>query len=133
MIRNFMKALCLLAALCCTLPGQNTAGTGSISGVITDPTGSAVPGASVLVENQSKGIRRELRTTEGGLFSAPSLVPAAGYQLTVNASGFAPYQVTNISVAVGQNVNLTPKLAVNTSTTTVEVTTEAPIVDSTRS
>ena len=132
MIRNFVKVVCLLAAVCCALLAQNIAGTGSISGVITDPTGAAVPGASVLVENQSKGIRRELKTTDDGLFSAPSLVPAAGYQVTVNSSGFAPYQATNISVAVGQNVNLTPKLAVNSSTTTVEVTTEAPIVDSTR-
>jgi hypothetical protein len=127
-----MKEACLIAALCCTLLAQNTAGTGSISGVITDPTGSAVPGASVLVENQSKGIRRELKTTDDGLFSALSLVPAAGYQVTVNAPGFATYEVTNISVAVGQSVNLTPKLAVNTSKTTVEVTTEAPVVDSTR-
>ncbi|MFL6466174.1 MAG: carboxypeptidase regulatory-like domain-containing protein [Bryobacteraceae bacterium] len=133
MIQNFTRYACLLAALCCAVLGQNTAGTGRITGVITDPTGSAVPGAIVLVENQSKGIRRELKTTDGGLFSAPSLVPAAGYQVSVNAPGFAPYQVTNISVAVGQNVSLTPKLSVNTSTTTVEVTTEAPIVDSTRS
>src|SRR3954453_17693480 len=132
MIRNFVKVVCLLAAVCCALLAQNIAGTGSISGVITDLTGAAVPGASVLVENQSKGIRRELKTTDDGLFSAPSLVPAAGYQVTVNSSGFAPYQATNISVAVGQNVNLTPKLAVNSATTTVEVTTEAPIVDSTR-
>src|SRR5438270_14001685 len=115
MIRNFVKVVYLLAA-CYTLLGQNIAGTGSISGVINDPTGAAVPGASVLIENQSKGIRRELKTTDDGLFSAPSLVPAAGYQVTVKVSGFAPYQMTNISVAVGQNVNLTPKLAVNTST-----------------
>ena len=52
--------------------------------------------------------------------------------MAVNAPGFAPYEATNVSVAVGQNVNLTPRLEVNTSKTTVEVTTEAPTVDSTR-
>lgn len=129
MIRNFMKMVCLLAALCCTLFGQNTAGTGSISGTVTDASGGAVAGATVIVENESKGIRRELTTTDGGVFSAPSLVPAAGYTVTITQPGFANYQLKNINLNVGQTVNLTPSLQVASSATQVEVTSEAPVVD----
>ncbi len=132
MIRNTTRLLCLLVAPWVLLLAQNTAGTGSISGVVTDPTGSVVADAKVIVENPTRGLRRELETTTGGLFSAPSLTPSAGYRLSVNAPGFAAYKVEDIRVEVGQNVNLNAQLQVNSSTTTVEVSTEAPIVDSTK-
>ncbi len=79
MIRSINKALCLLAVTCVSLLAQNAAGTGGISGIVTDASGAVVPGAQVIVENESKGIRRELTTTGAGVFSAPSLVPAPGY------------------------------------------------------
>jgi hypothetical protein len=108
---------------------QNTAGTGSISGVVTDASGAAVPGATIVVENQSKGIRRELTTTEGGVFNAPSLVPAPGYTVTISKQGFANFQAKDITLNVGETVNLTPRLNVGGSATRVEVTSEAPVVD----
>lgn len=129
MSKTATRLVCLLTAACLTLLGQNTAGTGSISGTVVDATGAAIAGAKVLVENESKGIRRELETTSGGLFSAPSLVPAAGYKVSVSNTGFASYELNSISLAVGQNLNLTPRLEVTASKTTVEVSTEAPIVD----
>lgn len=129
MSKRAIRFVCLLVAACLALLGQNTAGTGSISGTVVDATGATIAGAKVVVENDSKGIRRELETTSGGLFSAPSLVPAAGYKVTVTTAGFSPYELSNISLAVGQNLNLTPKLDVTASTTTVDVSTEAPIVD----
>ena len=132
MIKNVAKLLFLLAAPWVLLLAQNTAGTGSISGVVTDPTGSVITAAKVLVENPTQGLRRELETTSGGLFSAPSLTPGAGYQVSVTSPGFAPYRVQQIRVEVGQNVNLNARLQLNSSSTTVEVSTEAPIVDSTK-
>ena len=119
---------CLLAVACCGLLAQN-AGTSSISGTVVDSTGASVPGAKVAVENESKGIRRELNTTSGGLFSVPSLVPASGYKVSVSAPGFAPFELNSVSLAVGQDLNLTPRLQVSSSTTTVNVSTQAPIVD----
>src|SRR6266516_2254852 len=83
---------------------QSGAGTGSISGTVVDASGGAVPNATVTVENESKGVRRALTTTSDGIFSAAALVPADGYKVTINKSGFAAYQATDISVAVGQNV-----------------------------
>lgn len=129
MIRNFLRAVYWLVVLCCALAAQNTAGTGSISGTVTDASGSTVPGATVVVENESKGIRRELKTTEGGVFNAPSLVPAPGYSVTITQAGFATYQLKDINLNVGQTINLTPSLQVSSSSTQVQVTSEAPIVD----
>jgi hypothetical protein len=119
-----------VAANC--LFAQNASGTGGISGVISDASGSVIPGAKVLIENDSKGIRRESTTTEGGVFAAPSLVPAAGYAVTISRDGFATYKVENITVQVGETVTLTPQLQVSSSATRVEVASDAPIINTTK-
>jgi hypothetical protein len=133
MYKLALRLAYLFAAACPILFGQNIAGTSSISGTVTDPTGAPVAGAQVLVENQSKGIRRDLQTTSSGLFSAPSLVPAEGYRVTINAPGFSAYELKDMSLAVGQNLNLTPRLRVSSSMTNIEISLEAPIVDTLRS
>ena len=66
----------LLALFGAALCAQNTAGLGSISGVVQDASGAVVPGAIVLVDNSSKGLHRELMTNGSGAFAAPALLPA---------------------------------------------------------
>ena len=61
---------------------QAVAGFGGVSGVVRDSTGAIVVNAKVEVVNESKGIKRTLTTNEAGVFNAPALVPAAGYQVT---------------------------------------------------
>ena len=102
--------------------GQSGAGLGSISGVVQDASKAAVPGASVVISNEAKGIRRNLDTNGQGVFTAPALIPAEGYSVTVNKSGFATYQATGITLAVGQNIDLHVELAVAGTETSVEVT-----------
>ncbi len=129
MIRNVSTLVCLLAVSAVCSLAQNASGTGGISGVVTDASGAVIQGASVVVQNESKGIRRDLTTTAAGVFDAPSLVPAPGYTVTVTRPGFQAYEATNISVQVGETVTLSPRLQVSTSTTKVEVTAEAPVVE----
>ena len=109
-----------------------SAGFGSVSGVVLDITGSVIPGAKVVVENASKGIRRELTTSAGGDFNAPGLVPASGYEVHVTAAGFAGYDVKNVTVTVGESVTINASLTVSSAATTVDVTGEAPVIDSTQ-
>lgn len=109
--------------------GQTSAGFGGISGVVTDPTGAVVTGAQVSVENPRLGIHRDLTTTGGGIFNAPSLVPNSGYQVTISAPGFARFENREITVPVGQNVNIQAKLELSSSTTQVQVAEQAPVVD----
>jgi hypothetical protein len=123
-------ALALLVILSAT--GLFAQGVGSITGVVQDPSGAVVADAKVVVDNASKGIHRELATSAAGIFNAPALVPASGYQVTVTKQGFAGYQVKEITVAVGETVSLNPVLKVNAGSTAVEVSGEAPVVDFTK-
>ncbi|MBV8550697.1 MAG: TonB-dependent receptor [Acidobacteriaceae bacterium] len=119
--------------MCCfSLPAQNASGTGGISGIVTDASGAVVPGARVSVDNAAKGIHRELSTTDAGIFAAPSLVPASGYSAKVTRDGFSAYEATNITVQVGETVSLTPRLQISSSTTKVEVTAAAPVINTTQ-
>ena len=54
---------------------QSVAGLGALSGSVHDATGAAVPGANVVVSNDSKGIRRALQTSEAGVFNATITLP----------------------------------------------------------
>jgi hypothetical protein len=126
----------LLATSVCALAlsawGQS-AGLGSITGIVEDSTGAAVPGATVTVSNASKGIKRVLDTTSDGLFNAPALTPAGGYEVEVTKSGFATYKATDILLTVGQNVSIHAILAVAATATTVDVSATAATLDDVKS
>ena len=108
---------------------QATVGLAGISGVVRDGTGAVVPGAQVTVANEARGVRLTLSTSDGGVFSTPPLVPADGYSVSVIKAGFSPYEVKDISLQVGQNVNLTATLAVAGTATEIRVEASAPLVD----
>lgn len=120
-----------LLAVCLIIPAaaQSLAGLGAINGVVRDASGSVVPAAKVVVSNASNGIRRNLETNESGLFSAPSLSPGEGYEVSVLKEGFAAYTAKQIAIQVGQNVTLNVNLDVQAQAQEVTVTTTAPIVD----
>jgi hypothetical protein len=109
--------------------GQATAGLGTISGTVRDASGSAVPGAKVVVSNAALGLTRELLTTEAGIFAAPALTPAEGYSVAVTKEGFSAYQAKDLPVRVGEATNLNVALAVGTISQNVEVTAAALVVD----
>jgi hypothetical protein len=104
-------------------------GFGGITGVVQDSTGAVVSGAKVVIENSSKGIRREMDTTSAGIFNASALVPASGYTVKVTKAGFTDYLVKDVTVEVGSSVDLRATLKVGAAGTEVQVTGEAPTVD----
>jgi hypothetical protein len=122
--------VCLLAPL--SVFAQATAGFGGISGSVRDASGAVVAGASVVVANEAKGIRRQLTTTDGGVFNAPALPPADGYSVTVEKQGFNRFEASRIGVQVGQVVNLSVALAVAGTNMQVQVVDELPLVESTK-
>ncbi|HUA00948.1 MAG TPA: TonB-dependent receptor [Candidatus Aquilonibacter sp.] len=101
--------------------GQS-AGLAEISGTVRDQTGAVVPDAQVVISNASKGVHVELNTSDGGVFDAQALLPASGYAVTVDKSGFAHYDVTGINLQVGKNVGLEIALTLSGATAQVEVT-----------
>ena len=132
MNKRLVSSILLYLALGCVMFAQ-TAGVGSISGVVQDASGAVIPGAKVVVSNESKGITRNLETNQDGIFTAPTLTPAAGYTVKVDATGFAAYERKDIDLQVGQQLNIPIQMAVTGATQTIEVTSGAPIVETTKS
>ncbi|MGJ5814208.1 TonB-dependent receptor [Paludibaculum fermentans] len=125
----FLSVVLVLAAT--SAWAQAVAGLAGVSGSVRDESGSAVPGASVVVSNDSLGIRRTMDTNEAGAFSAPSLPPATGYAVSVKKQGFALWEVKSFQLQVGATQSFNVTLSVATTATTVEVTSAAPLVSDT--
>jgi hypothetical protein len=113
--------------------GQGSAGLGAVSGSVRDASNAAVPGATVVVSNEAKGIKRTVTTTEAGVFAVPALVPSAGYSIKVTKEGFTEYEVKDFDITVGQTVDFRVALQVGGAVTKVDVTAEAPLVENTKS
>jgi hypothetical protein len=128
--KNFMilGALCILSAPV----AFSQAATASISGSVSDVSGSTVPDAIVSITNASLGVDRKLQTNGSGIFTAPDLRPAPGYKVEISKAGFARYDVNEFDLAVGQALSLNVTLTVAATGTQVNVTTDAPIVETTK-
>jgi len=107
-------------------------GVASISGTVHDPSGSVVPNGKVVVSTTAKREIRSVQTNAAGVFTAPALVPGQGYQLTITAQGFAQYELEDIDLQVGQNLDMNISLTVAQSTTEVEVSAAAELIDDQR-
>lgn len=112
---------------------QAVAGLGAVSGRVQDATGAVIPGATVVLSNESRGLKREMLSTEAGAFNAPALVPGRGYTLTVSLQGFRTWEAKDFEVQVGQTVDFNVALEVAGATAEVSVTAEAPLVENTKS
>src|SRR5215510_3402631 len=76
--------------------------TGSMSGMVQDPSGSRVPGANITTTNLETNAKYGTVSTELGAFSFPSLL-AGYYALKVEMPGFATAEVPKVVVDVGLN------------------------------
>jgi outer membrane receptor protein involved in Fe transport len=129
-----MKRILWVGLLACILAisafGQ--AGIGGISGAVRDASGASVPGATVTISNEAKGIRRVLESNNAGVFNAPALIPASGYTVTVEKTGFAKFEVRDVTIQVGQTVDFNVALAVASAATQVDVSATAPVIEDTK-
>ena len=97
-------------------------GTSSaLSGAVTDPSGAAVPRASVTITETNTRATRIGETDASGHFLFSQINPGT-YQVTVAANGFAASNSEPTSVGVGRTVSLNFSLHVQSNTQTVEVT-----------
>jgi hypothetical protein len=98
-----------IAFLCSTLVFAQSDNS-TISGVVRDPAGAAVPGAKVTVRNESTSFERVLSTNESGFYTATN-IPPGYYTITVEASGFKTFSRTRnkleAGIPLGINVDLT--------------------------
>jgi outer membrane receptor protein involved in Fe transport len=105
--------------------------TGAIGGVVTNPAKEVVPGAAVTVKNIGTNKEDAATTDDTGRFKVANLQPGS-YSVTVNASGFSPMTSENVVVEIGRETNLEVALSVGPVTGTVDVSAEAPVINTTQ-
>jgi hypothetical protein len=127
--RVFSFVIAALVVFSLALPGvSQTAGTGTISGTVTDLSGAIVPSANVTVTNTETGATRTLTTNASGEFTSTFLQPGH-YEVVVGAQGFAKVNRQNLILTVGQVLTVDVSLPPASTTTEVTVTDVSPLID----
>ncbi len=115
----FAWSLCLIA--------QEFRGT--ISGVVTDATGSVIPGAKVVVTETHTGAKVGVESDSSGQYTAPFLL-AGDYDITVKTAGFKEAVRKGLHVGAGDHPVIDIRLEVGEASQSIEVTADAPLVNS---
>src|SRR5580698_6439680 len=97
---------------------------GTITGVVSDPTGATMPGAKVTVTEIHTGTKINSVTDAAGQYSAPFLLPG-DYEVAVQAQGFKSFLQKGIHVGAGDRPVIDVRLEVGDITTSVQVTADA--------
>ena len=97
-----------------------SASTGAIQGVVKDPTGAVIPGATVALTMKSTNVTVTTTTNAAGHYSFPAVSPGV-YTMKITATGFQAYVVSNLHVNVTKSYNISPSMKVGTASQTVTV------------
>jgi len=125
--RSAPGAVLLIALICLMSPAlvlAQTANTGTVMGVVTDPSGAIVPGADVELKDAATGTVRSTATNEVGRFTFVAVKPGT-YSVTVSAPGFQKAVVGAQVVEISKSYNLNFSLKIGASTEVVTVTASA--------
>ncbi len=128
--RNFLS-VCILF-LCAGSVALAQAGRGSISGLVSDPSGAIVNGANITALNHATGVALHTITSEAGLYSFVSLSPGL-YVVTASQKGFESVAQDNVLVTVDQAITANIALRVGSFTETITVSTAPTLVDTSNS
>ena len=119
----------LLCLLLVVGAGAQSISTAQLSGVVTDPSGAVVPGATVTVTDASRGFSRTVVSDGAGGYQALELAPG-NYTVTVVAKGFNKLVVQNAVLTVGGQSTLALGLSVATGVeTVVNVNASADVIE----
>jgi len=129
-MRSLKTARCLLALLCMTgstlLFAQSTGGR--ILGRVSDSSGAVLAGVTVTVVNQATGVAKESVSGDSGDYAFPQ-VPVGVYRVEFDHAGFKKNVRRDVNVDLNQVVTLNMVMQIGEARETVDVTSEAPLVD----
>lgn len=117
--------LALIISLSGLILAQNA--TGAIVGLVSDPNGAVIPGATVTATHKATGATRVVTTRGEGNFAIENLVPGE-YELKVDAQGFTS-QLQLVTVQVGSTSSTSFSMSIGAASQTVEVIGGAPIIN----
>ncbi|MFB3922950.1 MAG: carboxypeptidase regulatory-like domain-containing protein [Terriglobia bacterium] len=124
--RFCLAPLILLAVS--VLPAAAQIGTGSVTGVVFDPSKAVIPDVEIVVTNVDTNVPRTTRTTGSGDYFVPGLLPGR-YTVTAKKTGFHTSTVPAFTLEVDQKARVDITMEVGQVTQTVSVTAEAPLLD----
>jgi len=124
--------LATFALLLCSIPALAQSTAGRILGTVSDQSGAAVPGATVVVTDSQRGTSRTLTTDESGEYVAPGLQPG-NYKIHVEAKGFKVTERPNVVIEVATDVRADFSLQPGKVTEMVVVEEDIPLVNTTSS
>jgi hypothetical protein len=102
--------------------------TGSISGIVTDPTGAVVAGANVVALDVLTNVRSESKTDSQGFYNFPAL-PIGTYSVEVAVNGFKTYRQSGLVIDANSALRVDVNLAIGQTTEAVTVVSEATHVE----
>ncbi len=123
---SFSLALSL-CVICSTMMFAQGTG-GRILGRVADPSGAVLAGVKVTLTNEATGVSNETTTNSAGDYGFPQ-VPVGTYTLSFDLTGFKTNVQKGIAVNLNQVITLNSALQIGETKETVEVTSEAPLVD----
>ena len=125
MFFRFFTVLFVLTTL--AVPAWAQTPSGEISGVVTDTSGSVMPGVRVTLTNVATNNVRLAQTNESGVYTYPA-VPIGNYTLKVELEGFSTLERSNIQVQVGSANRIPFTLEIGQLTDVVQVVADTPII-----
>ncbi len=128
-LRLVLLVSAILVALALT-PSLGAQTTANVTGVVNDPTGARIPGATVQVEGKETGITRSAITDDRGVYNIAAL-PAGTYRMTVTRQGFATEVVSDLILTLNRTVTLDVTLKIGSATEKIEVSGDVPLIDTT--
>jgi Carboxypeptidase regulatory-like domain len=136
-MRSTLLASVLVSAICFfpaspIAQGQGVGTSGEITGTVIDPAGAAIPNAKVTVSDLEKGVKRTVQADSGGQYRVTGLPPSR-YRVSAEFSGFQTEVQTDVELTVGQVIPLDFHLKIAKAEALVEVTSQAPVVETERS
>jgi hypothetical protein len=122
----------ILGVLCAGMASAQSKTAGTLSGTVTDPTDSVVPGAKITVTSAETGTALESTLTEvSGEYRIP-LLPPGVYNIRVEKPGFAVHSRRSVVIAVGQAAVIDVRLSVGVSSQVIEVQAVPPLIETER-
>ena len=122
----FSRCTCILAAF---LPLSSFCwATGTILGTLTDPSGAAVPSATVIVSQRGTGVERRIESNARGDFTV-SLLPPGQYQMVILKPGFSKTVYSDLTLNVDQTLRVDAVLQLGEMTTEMEVNSTSVLLD----
>src|ERR1043165_2323379 len=131
-MRSVLRSLAsglLTSILFATVAFSQGSQTGGLTGVVTDPQGAVVAGATVNVINESTGKAERATTTGGDGGYAATLLPPGAYRVEITASNFKQASISGVQVRINETTRQDVALTVGNVQERVEITATPSLIN----